>query len=135
MLQKLFVFLLVGLLLSSCAVLPGLSSKSNSRGYKMIAVQDLKNLRDTEEFTLINVHIPLEGNIPDTDAEIPFDDVESYIGLLPDNKEEKIIIYCRSGSMGDIASQTLVNLGYTDVSNLKGGYNAWKAIGLPFEEK
>ncbi len=96
----------------------------------MIAVQDLNNLKDTEEFTLINVHIPLEGNIPDTDAEIPFDDVESYIGLLPDNKEEKIIIYCRSGSMGDIASQTLVNLGYTDVLNLEGGYNAWKAIGL-----
>lgn len=135
MYQRIFILLLAGLLLSSCSVSPGLSAVSNSRGYKIVSVENLKNLKDVAEFTLINVHIPFEGNIPDTDAEIPFDDIESYLDLLPDNKDEKIIIYCRSGSMGDVASQTLVNLGYTDVSNLEGGYNAWKAIGLPFEEK
>jgi rhodanese-related sulfurtransferase len=60
--------------------------------------------------------------------------MENYVSLLPENKNEKIIIYCRSGSMGDTASQTLVDLGFTDVSNLEGGYNLWKASGLPFEE-
>jgi len=100
----------------------------------MISVADLQSLVEADDFTFINVHIPLEGNIPETDLEIPFDDVENYLGLLPADKDEKIVIYCRSGGMGNTASQTLVDLGYTDVSNLEGGYNAWKAADLPFEE-
>lgn len=128
------LFVLAGLLLASCAIVPGLDNNSRAKGYEIITVSDLQGLMDSEEFTLLNVHIPLEGNISGTDTEIPFDDVETYLDLLPEDKDEKIIIYCRSGSMGDTASQTLVNLGYTDVSNLEGGYNAWNAAGLPFEE-
>ena len=100
----------------------------------MITVSELQELMDSEEFTFVNVHIPLEGNISNTDAEIPFDEIENYLDLLPEDKDEKIVIYCRSGSMGDTASKTLVDLGYTNVSNLEGGYNAWNANGLPFEE-
>ena len=131
MLQKISVLLLVGVLLASCAAFPGLGGAA---GYEMISVGDLQGLMETEDITLINVHIPLEGNITGTDLMIPFDEVESYLDLLPENKDEQIILYCRSGSMGDTASETLVELGYTDVSNLEGGYNAWKANGLPFEE-
>ena len=134
MLYKTTLFVLAGLLLASCAVLPDLGIKSGKSGYDMITVSDLQGLMESEEFTLVNVHIPLEGNISETDAEIPFDEIENYFDLLPADKDEKIVIYCRSGSMGDIASQTLVDLGYTDVSNLEGGYNAWKATKLPFEE-
>ena len=134
MLQKISVLLMVGLVLTSCAILPGPSAESDSKEYEMITVQDLNNLKETEGFTLINVHIPLEGNIAETDAEISFNDVESYLNLLPADKDAKIVLYCRSGGMGNTASQTLVDLGYTDVSNLEGGYNAWKAAGLPFEE-
>jgi rhodanese-related sulfurtransferase len=36
--------------------------------------------------------------------------------------------------MGDTAAQTLVDLGYTRVFNLEGGYIAWRAAGLPFVE-
>lgn len=134
MIKKIPIFLTVGLLVTSCAAIPGLGAAFNSRKYEMIVVQDLQNMMETEEIMLINVHIPLEGNIPETDLEIPFDEVESYLSLLPENKDEKIIVYCRSGSMGDTASQTLIDLGYSDVSNLEGGYNAWKAANLPFEE-
>ena len=128
------VVLLAGLVISSCAYLPGITQTQNEVGYKTINVEDLNELMNKEDFTLINVHIPLDGNIPGTDLEIPFNDVKSYLEVLPGSKDGKIIIYCRSGGMGDVASQTLVDLGYTDVSNLEGGYNAWKATGLPFEE-
>lgn len=135
MYKKIAFCILTGLLITSCTAFsnPGLASKP--AGYAMITVSELQELMDSEEFTLVNVHIPLEGNIFNTDAEIPFNEIENYLDLLPEDKDEKIVVYCRSGSMGDTASQTLVDLGYTDVSNLEGGYNAWKANGLPFEEK
>lgn len=132
--RKIVGFVIIGLFLSACASLLGQGEASNDVGYDRITVRELQNLMETEDFTLINVHIPLEGSIPETDIEIPYNEMENYVSLLPENKNEKIIIYCRSGSMGDTASQTLVDLGFTDVSNLEGGYNLWKASGLPFEE-
>ena len=133
--HKTTLFIITGFLLASCAVLPDLGIKSTKSGYDMISVSELQGLLESEEFTFVNVHIPLEGNISETDAEIPFNKIENYLDLLPEDKDEKVVIYCRSGSMGNTASQTLVDLGYTDVSNLEGGYNAWNANGLPFEEK
>lgn len=134
MLYRITLFVFAGLLLASCVFLPDLGISLDKSEYDIITVSDLQGLMESEEFTLVNVHIPLEGSITETDAEIPFDEIENYLDLLPADKNEKIVIYCRSGSMGDTASQTLVNLEYTDVSNLEGGYNVWKAMGLPFEE-
>ena len=133
--RKIVGVIIMGLFLSSCTSILGQSESSSEGGYDLITVKELQNLMEAEDFTFVNVHIPLEGNIPETDTEIPFDEVENYLSLLPENKDEKIVIYCRSGSMGNTASETLINLGYTNVSNLEGGYNAWKAVGLPFEVK
>jgi rhodanese-related sulfurtransferase len=138
MIKNILSFILAGVFLTSCAFTPlhsGESAGDPSANYQMISVTDLQSLKADQEFTLINVHIPLDENIAGTDLEIPYNEIEKYAGLLPDDKDEKIIIYCRSGSMGNIASKTLVEMGYTDVSNLEGGYAAWQAAGLPLEEK
>ena len=117
-------------LFSACSALPGAAEPN---GYEMITVEELQEINESgADYTFINVHIPLEGNIPDTDLEIPFDQVADYQNLLPQDKNEKIVIYCRSDSMGNTAAQTLIDMGYTDVSNLEGGYIAWQAAGLPF---
>lgn len=133
--MKVGVILLAGLAISSCAYLPGYSNSQAEVGYEMINVEELQEMMGEEDFTFVNVHIPVEGNIPDTDVEIPFDDMESYLDQLPMEKDAKIVLYCRSGSMSRIASETLVDLGYTNVFDLDGGYNAWVADGLPFEEE
>ena len=49
-------------------------------------------------------------------------------------RETKIVLYCRSGSMSAIAARTLVAAGYTNVWNLDGGMNAWRALGYPVVE-
>jgi len=142
MFRKIIFALIIVVLFSSCSYQPNLTldtvfggdAESADKGYKMISVDDLESVMNEEEITLINVHIPLEGNISETDLAIPFDEVDDYLDQLPQDKDEKIVIYCRSGGMGDTASETLVKLGYTNVWNLDGGYNTWKAVGLPFEE-
>ena len=132
--RRISFLVLIGLILSSCAVAVGEETTSSPLTYQTISVSELDSLVETNDIVLINVHIPLEGNIPGTDAEIPFNDIEAYLSALPTDKDEKIIVYCRSGSMGKTASQTLVELGYSDVSNLDGGYLAWIEYGTPFEE-
>lgn len=142
MLRKTLLVLFIAALLTSCSNLPNITNgsifgsgvESGDKGYEMIGVKDLESVMNKEEITLINVHIPLEGNIPETDLTIPFDEVEDNLDQLPQDKDEKVVVYCRSGGMGDTASKTLVDLGYTNVWNLEGGYIAWRAVGLPFEE-
>lgn len=62
---------------------------------------------------------------------IPLQEIFSSLDKLPANKEEKIVIYCASGHRGSVASMGLHLMGYTNVLNLAGGLNGWKAAQLP----
>ena len=76
----------------------------------------------------INVHVPNEGSIPGTDLVIPFDQI-STSAELPVDRRTPLAVYCRSGNMSADAVRDLVALGYTDIVQLEGGFNAWKATG------
>ncbi len=49
------------------------------------------------------------------------------------NKDAVIVTYCRGGSRGALAAQTLRKLGYKNATNLKGGLKAWAKAGYPIE--
>jgi len=96
---------------------------------KDIGVSDLAAMLKQKDFTLIDVHIPEQVHVPDTDAFIPFNEIDARLSELPQDKNAKIVLYCRSGTMSQIAAKTLIAKGYTNIYNLVGGMNAWQAAG------
>jgi len=100
----------------------------NANGYVDLSVTQLSDFLQKKNFTLVNVHIPYEGELPQTDRFIPFDEIATKLDQLP-AKDAPIVLYCRSGRMSTDAAQVLVEQGYTNVFELDGGFNAWVADG------
>jgi rhodanese-related sulfurtransferase len=100
----------------------------NTDGYADISVQQLAELVEGGELILVNVHVPYEGEIPQTDLFIPYDEIASNLDQLPD-QDAPIVLYCRSGGMSTSAAADLAALGYTQVLEVDGGFNAWQAAG------
>ncbi|MFW6206860.1 MAG: rhodanese-like domain-containing protein [Gemmatimonadota bacterium] len=101
--------------------------------YRNIAPVELRTMLEEDDFSLINVHIPFAGNIPETDESIPFNEIGENLDRLPADEDATIVLYCRSGPMSVRAATELVELGYTKVYNLEGGMVAWSSAGLPLE--
>ncbi len=106
----------------------------NSDGFTDITVAQLAETLPEKNYTLVNVHIPYAGDIPQTDLSIPFNEISDYQAELPD-KDAPIVLYCRSGSMSTQAAQTLVGLGYTNVIEVDGGMVEWQAAGHQLVDK
>jgi len=49
---------------------------------------------------------------------------------LPD-KGKTVLVYCQMGARSSLAAQALARLGYKDVRNIAGGFDAWTAARLP----
>ena len=101
--------------------------------YTDVSAAELQTMLVKKDFTFVNVHIPFEGDIANTDLSIAYNEIEQNLGMLPAEKDAKIVLYCRSDRMSRIAAETLVDLGFTNVWNLDGGMVAWEQAGLPLK--
>ena len=83
----------------------------------------------------VNVHIPFAGNIAETDLSIAYDQIANPTNLaqLPADKNAKIVLYCRSDRMSQMAAEDLAKLGYTNIWNLDGGMVGWEQAGYEIE--
>ena len=103
--------------------------KSQKEGVTEITAAQLHQMMENKKsFTLVNVHIPYAGEIPKTDLLIPYNKIMEHLNELP-AKDKKIVLYCRSDRMSTIAAEELADEEYSNIYNLKGGMNAWKAAG------
>jgi rhodanese-related sulfurtransferase len=100
-----------------------------------VSADQLASMLQHKDFTFVNVKTPYIGEIDGTDLYIPYDQIAARAAELPQNKDAKILVYCRSGAESAQAAQTLLNMGYTNIWNLDGGMNAWTASGRTLVQK
>jgi len=83
--------------------------------------------------TLIDVRMPQElmgGTIPGSEH-IPLDNILDTVPKSIPDPQAPVVVYCKSGMRGGMAQGALRKLGYTNVSNIVGGFDAWQKAGLP----
>ena len=122
--KKLILLLLAVMMLTACG-----QDKENDQGavYVNIAAEEAKQIIDSEEgYIILDVrtqeeydtgHIPGAILIPDTEIKVKAEEVLT-------DKEQLILVYCRSGRRSKLAAEALVELGYTNIKEF-GGIIDW----------
>jgi molybdopterin/thiamine biosynthesis adenylyltransferase/rhodanese-related sulfurtransferase len=72
------------------------------------------------------------GHIPNT-VHIPRGMLEARIASVVPDQTRPVVLSCLSGARSLLAAQTLRALGYTNVANFAGSFQAWHRAGLPVE--
>ena len=95
--------------------------------YVNITAEEAKQIMDSEEgYVILDVrtqeeydqgHIPGAILIPDTEVEVTAEEVLT-------DKDQLLLVYCRSGRRSKLASEILVELGYTNIKEF-GGIIDW----------
>ncbi len=99
----------------------------------VVSPADLLAELDHKDFLLINVHVPYAGQIPGTDTNLTYLDVDAIAAYIGADLDTKAVVYCMSNYMSGIAGNALVAKGYRAIRYLDGGMGAWKNAGYPFE--
>lgn len=63
---------------------------------------------------------------------IPRGFLELRIEQTVADKDAPVVVYCAGGTRSLLAAKALQDLGYSNVSSLEGGFNAWKDAGAPW---
>ena len=122
--KKLLFLLLAVMLLTACG-----QDKENDQGavYVNITAEEAKQIMDTEEgYIILDVRTQEEydqGHIPGAILISHEEIAEKAEDVLTD-KDQLILVYCRSGRRSKIAAEALVELGYTNIKEF-GGIIDW----------
>ena len=122
--KKLILILLAVMLLTACG-----QDKENDQEavYVNITAEEAKQIMDSEEgYIILDVRTQEEydeGHIPGAIL-IPNTEVEARAEEEMPDKDQLILVYCRSGRRSKLAAEVLVELGYTNIKEF-GGIIDW----------
>ncbi len=108
----------------------GIQADMNGNPYRVISAIELQTMLEDKDFVMVNVHTPWEGDIPQTDLRLPYDEISGKLDQLPAEKDAKIVAYCLTSGMAKKAVASLLNEGYINIWMLEGGTTAWQEAGF-----
>ena len=102
------------------------SAAQDAAASRLITPDEARALIGQPGVTLLDVRAKYEYDEAHIDGAVllPYDAITAESPELPENKDDTIIVYCRSGRRSAIAADTLAVLGYTDIRDL-GGIQDW----------
>ena len=120
--KRILILLLSLLSLTGCA-----APKRTADSYRQISMQEAMDMMEKEKnYIILDVRTVAEyesGHIPGAIC-VPNETIGTEkIPELPD-KDQLILVYCRSGNRSKQASEKLVKLGYTNIVEF-GGISSW----------
>ena len=133
--KKICMLLLVALLLGGCAkeetpgqtIQPTQTTETTREAYMNITQEEAKKLMDSEQdYIILDVRTQTEfdeKHIPGAIL-IPHDEIGERAAQELTDKDQLILVYCRSGNRSKKASEVLKDLGYTYIREF-GGINDW----------
>ena len=122
--KKVFFLLLAVMMLTACG-----QDKENDRGavYVNITAEEAKQIMDSQEgYIILDVRTQEEydeGHIPGAIV-ISHEEIAEKAEEVLTDKNQLILVYCRSGRRSKIAAEALVELGYTNIKEF-GGIIDW----------
>ena len=122
--KKLVFLLLAVMMLTACG-----QDKGNNQGavYVNITAEEAKQIMDSEEgYIILDVRAQEEydeSHIPGAIL-IPHTEIEARAEEVLTDKDQLILVYCRSGRRSKIAAEALLELGYTNIKEF-GGIIDW----------
>ena len=121
--KRLFAVLMAALTLSACTA----EKTSENAGYMCITPQEAKKIMDTQEgYVILDTRTEEEyetGHNPGAIV-ISHEQIKEKAEQVLTDKDQLILVYCRSGRRSKLAAQDLVDLGYTNVKEF-GGIIDW----------
>lgn len=123
MIKKTLFILIISFILFSCEESHNttVTSKQFERNIKNQDVQ-LIDVRTPEEYNAGHIEGAENINIHDSDFEQQLNKLD---------KNETVYIYCKSGSRSSSAIDTMIEMGFKDITELNGGITAWRVAGKP----
>ena len=125
--MKLIKFLSMSLILG-LMMIPLTACTNAKANYQQISAQEAKNLMDTEKnYIILDTRTQeefAEGHIENAIL-IPHYEISEKAETMLKDKNQLILVYCRSGNRSKQASQALADLGYTNIKEF-GGIIDWE---------
>lgn len=122
--KRILILLLAAVLLTACGQNGG---NDREESYVNITAAEAKEIMDREEgYVILDVRTQAEydeGHIPGA-VLIPDTEIEAWAEAELPDKDQLILVYCRSGRRSKLASEILVQLGYTNIREF-GGIIDW----------
>lgn len=122
------IIIAVSVVLMLISLLVGCNDGNNKNVYEQITPDEAKALMDSEDgYIILDVRTPEEFAERHIEGAILIPDYgigEKAESILTD-KEQLILVYCRSGRRSKNAANELATLGYTNIKEF-GGINDWK---------
>ena len=119
-----FITLTLVFALSGC-----ITQQPEKAQYADTSVQQAKEMIDKGDVFILDVRTQEEynaGHIRNSTL-IPVQDLGKRLNEVPRDRE--ILVYCRTGGRSTAASEILVNNGFTQIYNMKGGITEWTKAG------